>query len=907
MENNNRVSKGLHALIPQNKDMDPRHAKVFQKMKEFKEKGYIIDKLEEALTSDIDTLEKHVEEFERDIKRLGLLEKKLNKLDDSVLGDEIAAIREKLKDPSKLASLAREISQLERRAKDTSASEKNGLKGQLEAWKTEGYVVSTLETALSGSTDGAKAAFSNFEKGIEQLKGFEARLNAHDTSSVPQAEALRTKLKDPTKLEEITKEFKEIEDAIKNAPEAASVPSASGAAAPEAAPKKVEDRPKEDLPYDERQRISELQPSLTFDKFVTGDSNRFAQAAALAVARAPSSAYNPLFLYGGPGLGKTHLQQAIGNMILANHPEYWIMYISSEKFTNDLLDSISEGTLVEFRERYRNLDVLLIDDIQFLAGKDSTQEEFFHTFNSLYNAHKQIVICSDRPPKEIPTLEERLVSRFEMGLIADVKMPNFETRLVILRRKAESLNLKMPEEVLNFIAENIKLNIRELEGCLNKVTAYSTMMNQEVTIELTSTILKDVIPEEVGGAFKPEAKPGEEAPAQPVPAPQAPAEPAAEPKKEPAQEAPAPAPAATPPESESADMADDPEERQNLRNELLAWKKEGYNVNRLEKVIEGDLTTAWDEFTLFMDDVESLKSLRERLSNLSTKGYEDEFRSIEKKIYDPDQAEAVEKEIIELERKIKEKEMAAKEDDEQRKDLLNELEDWKKEGYNISRLEKVLEGDISKAWDVFTGYMEDVENLNKLKDRLSQLDTKDFEKEAKEIQQGFTDPDRVKEISEKLEALEEKSKDAKAKEDKDKKKEPTEKEKSEVEELLNQGREASRIGDYKVALELYNKVMAEAPDHKEAKFLKKRAEAKLGETKKEEIKPKEKEKPKADKGGAECSSCGGSKKCYWCDGQGKCDRCGGSGKEGAKECSSCGGTGKCTSCNGTGKCYWCAT
>ncbi|MCM8798325.1 MAG: chromosomal replication initiator protein DnaA, partial [Candidatus Omnitrophica bacterium] len=209
-----------------------------------------------------------------------------------------------------------------------------------------------------------------------------------------------------------------------------------------------------------------LNPLYTFENFVVGASNRFAHAACLAVAESPSRAYNPLFIYGGVGLGKTHLLQAIAHYIYHKNPQTHMVYISSEDFTNQLISAIQNRTTQKFRERYRNIDILLIDDIYFIAGKESTQEEFFHTFNTLYDAHKQIVLSSDRSPKDIQGLEERLVSRFGWGLVTDIQPPDFETRSAILRKKAELANIEVPQEVILFISEKIKNNIRELEGAL---------------------------------------------------------------------------------------------------------------------------------------------------------------------------------------------------------------------------------------------------------------------------------------------------------------------------------------------------------------------------------------------------------------------------------------------------------
>jgi chromosomal replication initiator protein DnaA len=236
-----------------------------------------------------------------------------------------------------------------------------------------------------------------------------------------------------------------------------------------------------------------LNPKYTFDTFVIGNSNRFAHAASLAVAEAPAKAYNPLFIYGGVGLGKTHLMHAIGHYILDNNPKAKVVYVSSEKFTNELINSIKDDKNVAFRNKYRNIDVLLIDDVQFIAGKERTQEEFFHTFNDLYEANKQIIVSSDRPPKEIPTLEDRLRSRFEWGLIADIQPPDFETRIAILKKKADVENLNISNDVMVYIANKIQSNIRELEGALIRIVAYSSLTNKEISIDLASEALKDII------------------------------------------------------------------------------------------------------------------------------------------------------------------------------------------------------------------------------------------------------------------------------------------------------------------------------------------------------------------------------------------------------------------------------
>ena len=255
----------------------------------------------------------------------------------------------------------------------------------------------------------------------------------------------------------------------------------------------AESRKKE---IEDKSHIAGLNPKYTFDTFVVGSNNKFAHAASLAVAESPGKVYNPLFLYGGVGLGKTHLMNSIAHYIIENHPEMHILYVTSEEFTNEVIEAIRNGkntALPTFREKYRHIDVLLIDDIQFIIGKESTQEEFFHTFNALHTAGKQIVISSDRPPRDMDVLDERIRSRFEWGLMADIQSPDYETRMAILRKKQELDGSNVSQDVLEYIATNVRSNIRELEGSLNKVIALANLEQREVNVELAEKVLQDII------------------------------------------------------------------------------------------------------------------------------------------------------------------------------------------------------------------------------------------------------------------------------------------------------------------------------------------------------------------------------------------------------------------------------
>ncbi len=242
-------------------------------------------------------------------------------------------------------------------------------------------------------------------------------------------------------------------------------------------------------------RIANLNPKYTFDRFVVGPCNQYANAATFAVAQAPGKAYNPLFIYGGVGLGKTHLMQAAANMALNHSRKYKVLYLSSESFTNDFINAIANRTTDRFRRKYRNVDVLLIDDIQFMSGQVRTQEQFFHTFNVLWDAHKQIILSSDRPPQDIPDVEERLVSRFEWGLVVDLQPPDRETRIAILRKEAEYSGIEVSDEVIFFIADNIKSNIRKLEGAMIKVASYASLIDAPLSIETAELVMSGIMEE----------------------------------------------------------------------------------------------------------------------------------------------------------------------------------------------------------------------------------------------------------------------------------------------------------------------------------------------------------------------------------------------------------------------------
>jgi len=392
------------------------------------------------------------------------------------------------------------------------------LKAKVEAWRDAGYALGSIEKLDYSELEMTRAAISVFEGKVRKLEALKEVWDAMDATAFPnEAYRLQTLLKTPDSADEAESLVNELEKKIaasKEEEKRARVKQLEDELRQKKLEKQREDKqaavydlvakhmgPKtrqvacdgapEELP--EAVVGVSVSPNFTFDNFVVGESNQFAQAAALAVADNPGTAYNPLFIWSGPGMGKTHLLQAIANKIKAASPGSRIVYTTTEKFTNDLVAALQQKRLMEFRNHFRSVDLLIVDDIQFLADRERTQEEFFHTFNALYSAGKQIVLASDRPPKEIPTLEERLVSRFEGGLITDMQLPGFETRAAILRQTALDSGIELPDDVAELIAKGIQTNVRQLKGGLNKVVAFSTLMKKSINYDLAKEALKDII------------------------------------------------------------------------------------------------------------------------------------------------------------------------------------------------------------------------------------------------------------------------------------------------------------------------------------------------------------------------------------------------------------------------------
>ncbi|MFQ5909366.1 MAG: chromosomal replication initiator protein DnaA [Thermoplasmata archaeon] len=389
------------------------------------------------------------------------------------------------------------------------------LRRKLESWEKRGYDVSKLEKVLEGDMEKAREIFRNFEEDVKKLKILEEILDSMETGGFEEeVQAVKAKFRNPEMNLAIEADIERLRERIEEktdmerwltAEEKVIGEKEVEARASAVAEMLVEEPHDEsELPSvppltkeeveskQERDEKTNLISQFTFDRFVVGPSNRFAQAACLAVAKTPYKAYNPLFICSGPGLGKTHLLNAIGNHIMEKSPETRVLYVTTETFINEFNDANESGDLSAFRKRYRSLDVMLLDDAQFLSGKDDVQEELFHTFNALYNENKEIALTSDRPPKDIPELEDRLVSRFESGLVADIQPPETETKIAIMAKKAEEVGVVIGEDVLDFIANAPTDNIRELEGLLNRVVAYSSLTEVPVTLDMAREVLSDM-------------------------------------------------------------------------------------------------------------------------------------------------------------------------------------------------------------------------------------------------------------------------------------------------------------------------------------------------------------------------------------------------------------------------------
>ncbi|HLE46513.1 MAG TPA: DnaA/Hda family protein [Thermoplasmata archaeon] len=406
---------------------------------------------------------------------------------------------------------------LVRKAKSAEAPPREDLEARLKTWKEEGLEVRDLRAALAGDLDTARAAFAAYEENVKKIGLLREILRGLDTKGFEaKVTMIEEKLRDPRKHLAAEADVEELREAIEKARREAETKAVESTKEREVqerarqvfemilkhrqeAGKAVEGitetavmRAMEEKPTARDERTNLIR-QFNFETFVVGPSNRFAHAASLAVSKSPHSAYNPLLITSGPGLGKTHLLNAIGNYIAgADGSSARVLYLSVEAFTNEMREAQAAGKMAEFREKYRGLDVFLLDDVHFLSGRGDVQEELFHTFNELYNAGKQIALTSDRPPKEIPDLEDRLVSRFESGLIADIQSPEYETRIAILRRRAKDGGVEVDEEVLATIAQLVPSNIRELGGALNRVLAFSSLMGEAVTLEMTREVLRDL-------------------------------------------------------------------------------------------------------------------------------------------------------------------------------------------------------------------------------------------------------------------------------------------------------------------------------------------------------------------------------------------------------------------------------
>jgi chromosomal replication initiator protein DnaA len=457
-------------------------------MEAWKQEGFSVKMLETVIDGNIDEARKTSTDLSEAINNMMDIGRKLNDLDLRDFTAEKESVEKLLNEPANMEQVDTIMKQLISKV-EKQAEGRAEMMGKISAWRKQGLNVDDIEKIKDEKYSVFDSEFKKFETDLDKLMELQKKLGGKPAISpaAPEAEAETEVAKEESKEE---------------------------AAEAEVPKKKKKGKPKKEEAEEEGEEVPDklfsefqLNKDFTFDTFVVGTSNRFTHAAALAVAESPADAYNPLFIYGGVGLGKTHLLNSIGNHVKKNNKEVSIIYVSSERFTNELINAVRYDKIDDFRNIYRTADVLIIDDIQFLAGKESTQEEFFHTFNTLYNAHKQIIVSSDRPPKEIPKLEERLRSRFEGGLITDIQPPSLETKVIILRREAKKQDIDPPDEVIHFIASKVKTNIRELRGYLTKISAYSSLTKQEITMELAENVLKDLVTEEAPKEEKKEEVP----------------------------------------------------------------------------------------------------------------------------------------------------------------------------------------------------------------------------------------------------------------------------------------------------------------------------------------------------------------------------------------------------------------
>ncbi len=453
------IEKAMSGLVETLENEQKHRKELKDQLERWREEGFDVSIMDDVMDQQVDKISEKAIEVNESINKLNGFKEQLDALDTKWFENEIEEIKAKLKGPVKVNEIEDEFNELMQKI-ETTKQRREELKSKYESWKDQGFNLEPLDGILDKELSEMESAFETFEKDLNQLLELQKKMGV----KVQKAGA------EPVKGEKKPTEEKEEETKPEKEKEAQSVKLVLGSPL-------------------------ELVSEYVFDTYVVGASNRFTHAAALAVAEAPAEAYNPLFIYGGVGLGKTHLLNAVGNHIKHQDKKRNIVYTTSEKFTNELINSIRYDRIEEFRKLYRTADVLIIDDIQFLAGKESTQEEFFHTFNTLYTAHKQIVISSDRPPREIPQLEERLKSRFEGGLITDIQPPSLETKIIILRREAKKQKVDVPDEVMHLIASKVKSNIRELQGALTKIVAYSKLTDEVINEALAKDVLKDFLAE----------------------------------------------------------------------------------------------------------------------------------------------------------------------------------------------------------------------------------------------------------------------------------------------------------------------------------------------------------------------------------------------------------------------------